>query len=62
MEPTPPWEIAKSLLVHYFRLTAKKSGADWTADNQAEIESIVNALREGVLAEIKSSKTRKEQP
>ena len=54
--PTSSWDSAKNLLVHYFQLTAKRSGSPWTADNQAEIESIIDAIREGVLAEMKAAR------
>jgi len=57
-----PWDIAKNLLVHYFRLTTKRSGSDWTKDNEAEIESIIDTIRAGVISEVKASKPRKDQP
>lgn len=35
---------AKRLLVHYVRVAFEKAGAQWDADNQAEVEELVDAL------------------
>lgn len=44
---------AKQLLVHYFTLTAKESGAHWDSDNNAEIEDAVDCIIDAAVEEVK---------
>ncbi len=53
------WAEAKKLLVHYFKLTAKKNGRPWDDANAHEIEEIIESIRDGVLEELKQAKKRK---
>jgi len=43
---------AKDLLTHYFRLIAGKTGIYWDANNDAEVEAIVDEIIEAAKAEI----------
>lgn len=37
-------ENAKDVLVHYFKYLFERSGQNWSADNQAEVEGIVDDI------------------
>lgn len=44
-------EIAKHLLVHYFKLIGTRAGLQWGPDLTAEVESIVDAIVDAAVAE-----------
>ena len=46
---------AKELLVWYFRLAFEKSGSDFSPDNRAEVEGIIDYIFDGVLDEVKAT-------
>ena len=37
-------DIARQLLIHYFRTVWTKAGLKWTSDNDAEIDALVEVL------------------
>jgi len=39
---------AADMLVHYFKLCMKQSGAKWDTDNEAEIRQIIEDIFDGV--------------
>ena len=43
---------AKELLTHYFRLAFEKADVKFDYDNQCEIDTIVDLIFDGVIAEI----------
>jgi len=56
-------ERAKSLLVHYFRLLAKKSGVYWDSDNDSEVGDIVDFIISATLQESRESlKLQQKEP
>jgi hypothetical protein len=44
---------AERLLVHYIRLSWERAGLGWDADNEAEVGSIIDALHDMVIEEIR---------
>lgn len=45
---------AKSLLVHYFRLLARKNDIGWDSDNDTEVEQIVDLIIAAAVEEMQS--------
>jgi hypothetical protein len=46
-------ERAERLLVHYIRLSWERAGLGWDSDNEAEVGSIIDALHDMVIEEIR---------
>ena len=44
-------ETAARVLVHYFKTLFEKTGTRWDADNQVEIEGIVDDICDAAVAE-----------
>lgn len=45
-------EQAKKLLIYYFHLLARKAGANWDSDNDAEVGTIIDCIFDEIEASI----------
>lgn len=55
-------EQAKRLMVHYLMLAVKANGGQWTGDNSAEVETLVDCLIDAAKEEIEERLDRLENP